>query len=422
MADKSIGELIAAQSVTPTDLFVLEQNGTAKKLTGQTLENWLVSFADGHGGIQSIEKLSTNILADTYRITLSDTTTFDFVVNNGRGITGISKTSTSGLVDTYTISYNDGTTSQFTITNGAKGDKGDNAYIWIKYASQEPTESSHSMGDIPDDWIGIYFGNASTAPTNWQQYQWFEIKGEKGDTGNPATILSRSVTYQVGDSGTVVPSGPWLDDVPSVPQGKYLWTRTVVQFNTGDPITWYSVSYSGINGTGAVSTVAGVSPDETGNVSLTAENVGARPNTWTPTAAEVGAIPNTSGSVTRAKLAQDALYSPIRMVQSDSNVASSDVGATIRTGGSASAITVTLTQAVSHAMPVGTEIAFLPWVAATMKIAFNGVKVGIQDQTQAYSSPTFTLKHKGMVAIKKILSDNNGDYWLLSGLTEEVTT
>lgn len=128
------------------------------------------------------------------------------------------------------------------------------------------------------------------------------------------------------------------------------------------------------------------------------------------------------GSVTRAKLAKDALYSPIRMVQSNSNVVSSDIGATIRTGGSASAITVTLTQAVSHAMPVGTEIAFLPWVAATMKIAFNGVKVGILEQTQAYTSPTFTLKHKGMVAIKKIISDNNGDYWLLSGLIEEVTT
>lgn len=128
------------------------------------------------------------------------------------------------------------------------------------------------------------------------------------------------------------------------------------------------------------------------------------------------------GAIARVKLAQDALYSPIRMVQSDSNVISSDVGATILTGGSASAITVTLTQAVSHAMPIGVEIAFLPWVAATMKIAFDGVKVGVLDQTQAYSSPTFTLKHKGMIAIKKILSDSNGDYWLLSGLTEEVTT
>lgn len=130
----------------------------------------------------------------------------------------------------------------------------------------------------------------------------------------------------------------------------------------------------------------------------------------------------TDGAITRVKLAQDALYSPIRMVQSDSNVSSSDVGATIRTGGSASAIKVTLTQAVSQAMPIGTEIAFLPWVAATMKIAFSGIKIGVLDQAQPYTSPTFTLKHKGMIAIKKILSDSSGDYWLLSGPTEGVTT
>lgn len=277
MADKSVGELIPAQSVTPTDLFVLEQNGTAKKLTGQILENWLVSFADGHGGIQSIAKLSTSVLADTYRITLADTTTFDFVVNNGRGITGISKTSTSGLADTYTISYNNGTTSTFTVTNGEKGDKGDNAYMWIKYASQEPTESSHSMGDIPDNWIGIYSGNASMAPTDWKQYKWFKHKGEKGDTGSPATLASKSVTYQIGSSGTIEPSDNWQSTVPEVPKGKYLWTRTVVQFNTGDPITWYSVAYAGINGTGAVSTVCGKSPDEIGNVDVTADNVGALP-------------------------------------------------------------------------------------------------------------------------------------------------
>ena len=33
MADKSIGELVSATSVGATDLFVLEQNNTAKKLT-----------------------------------------------------------------------------------------------------------------------------------------------------------------------------------------------------------------------------------------------------------------------------------------------------------------------------------------------------------------------------------------------------
>lgn len=275
MADKSIEQLNAAEKIYATDLFVLQQSGSAKKLTGQILLNWLTAAADGHGGIQSIKKLSTSGLVDTYRITLADTTTFDFVVNNGRGITGISKTSTSGLVDTYTITYNNGTTSKFTVTNGEKGDKGDNAYIWIKYASQKPTESSHSMGDIPDDWIGIYSGKASTAPTDWKQYKWFQIKGEKGDTGSPATLVTKSVTYQVSDSGTIIPSGSWGSSVPVVSQGKYLWTKTEVRFNTGDPIVSYSVSRMGIDGTGSVSSVAGVSPDATGNVTLTADDVGA---------------------------------------------------------------------------------------------------------------------------------------------------
>ena len=275
MADKSIDQLNAAEKIYATDLFVLQQSGSAKKLTGQVLLNWLTAAADGHGGIQSIAKLSTSGLADTYRITLADTTTFDFVVNNGRGITGISKTGTSGLVDTYTISYNNGTTSKVTVTNGAKGDKGDNAYVWIKYASQKPTESSHSMGDIPDDWIGIYSGNASTAPTDWQQYKWFKHKGEKGDTGSPATLVTKSVTYQVSDSGTIIPSGSWGSSIPVVSQGKYLWTKTEIRFNTGDPIVSYSVARMGIDGSGAVSSVAGVSPDATGNVTLTAADVGA---------------------------------------------------------------------------------------------------------------------------------------------------
>ena len=273
MADKSVGELIAAQSVTPTDLFVLEQNGTAKKLTGQILENWLVSFADGHGGIQSIAKLSTSGLVDAYRITLADTTTFDFTVTNGKSITSIAKTGTSGLVDTYKISYNDGSSQTFTVTNGAKGDKGDNAYVWIKYASQEPTESSHSMGDIPDDWIGIYSGNASTAPTDWQQYTWYQIKGEKGDTGAAATVTGTTVEYMISDSGTIVPSGSWSTTIPTVPQGKYLWTRVTTTFNTGSPAVSYSVTRMGIDGTGSVRTVNDKSPDESGNVALTSADI-----------------------------------------------------------------------------------------------------------------------------------------------------
>lgn len=277
MADKSVGELIAATSVTPTDLFVLEQSGVAKKLTGQTLENWLLAMADGHGGIQSIAKASTSGLVDTYRITFADASTHDFTVTNGKGITKIAKTKTSGLVDTYTITYTDGSNGTFSVTNGAQGPKGDSQYVWIKYASEEPTSDNPSFGDLPDRWMGIYSGDSVTAPTNWSAYSWFEIKGAKGDTGEAASLVSTAVEYQVSDSGTIIPSGAWVTSVPVVAQGKYLWTRITNEFNSGLPVVSYSVSRMGLDGSGSVSSVANISPDPNGNVPLTAENIGALP-------------------------------------------------------------------------------------------------------------------------------------------------
>ena len=278
MADKAISELIAAEQIKAADLFVLEQDSAAKKLTGQILLNWLTAAADGHGGISSIVKQSTSGLTDTYRITMADTTTFDFTVKNGRGISTIAKVSVSGLVDTYRITYNDNTTSTFTITNGAKGDKGDNAYVWIRYAAQKPTAASHSFGVLPDNWMGVYSGNSATAPTDWTKYQWFEIKGEKGDIGNPALLTSQSVTYQASTSGNVIPSGNWQGSIPTVAQGAYLWTRVAMTFNSGNPIYAYSVSRMGLDGTGAVSKVCGKEPNSNGNVELEAENVGALPS------------------------------------------------------------------------------------------------------------------------------------------------
>ena len=96
---------------------------------------------------------------------------------------------------------------------------------------------------------------------------------DKGDPGTPATVEGQTVTYQVSTSGTTVPTGDWLAAVPAVAPGQYLWTKTDVTFNTGDTITWYSVSRMGIDGTGAVSTVCGVDPDSGGNVPLTGADI-----------------------------------------------------------------------------------------------------------------------------------------------------
>ncbi len=244
MADKSIEELNPASTINANDSFVLSQNGAAMRLTGQVLINWLTKMADGHGGISSIAKTGTSGVVDTYTITLADTTTFTF-----------------------------------TVTNGAKGDPGADANVWIKWASQKPTESSHTMGDIPDAWIGISAGHDDSAPTDWTKYVWYKYKGEKGDTGAAASVQSRSVGYQVSTSGTIIPDGDWSASVPVVPQGRYLWTRTTVQFNSGDPVVSYSVARFGMDGSGTVVSVCGSDPDSDGNVDLTAGDVGALPTT-----------------------------------------------------------------------------------------------------------------------------------------------
>lgn len=51
------------------------------------------------------------------------------------------------------------------------------------------------------------------------------------------------------------------------------------------------------DGAGTVTAVNNVAPDATGNVTLTAADVGARPDNWMPTAADVGALPSDGTAV-----------------------------------------------------------------------------------------------------------------------------
>ena len=256
MADKSISELVAVSSIQASDLFVCEQNGTAKKVTGQVLENWLTSFADGHGGIQSITYAApvSPSLTGTMTITMADTTTATVSVTNGKGISSItwseSGTSGDGQTHTGTINYNDGTSSTVTIKDGVKGDPGPSTYVWIKYSENEPTSSS-DMQDQPSNWMGIYVGTSSTAPSSYLDYTWSKIKGE---TGAQSTVTTFSVKYQQSANGSSAPTGEWSTDIPTVSQGNYLWTQTTIAFNNGTPIVLYSSAYQGVDGEGSPST------------------------------------------------------------------------------------------------------------------------------------------------------------------------
>lgn len=130
--DELIQEINTAITETNNlNITITKDNGiTTVTLTKKDGTTSIVTIKDGVDGvgIESISKISTSGLVDTYRITLTDDSYYDYQVVNGangtdgRGIASITKTGTSGLVDTYTITYTDGTTSTFEVTNGEDGE------------------------------------------------------------------------------------------------------------------------------------------------------------------------------------------------------------------------------------------------------------------------------------------------------------
>lgn len=104
MADKAISSLAEASSIGTGDKFVLEQNGQAKQLSGQTLIDALAAQLAGHGGIDNIALHSTSGKQKTYRITYTDGTYFDFVVTDGADTLTFTDTNTGPAeVDGYIV-------------------------------------------------------------------------------------------------------------------------------------------------------------------------------------------------------------------------------------------------------------------------------------------------------------------------------
>lgn len=158
---------------------------------------------------------------------------FSFAVakagNNGsNGSNGTSVTVSSSSV-TYQVG-NSGTTKPTGswVTDVPSVGKGQ--YLWTK------TVVNYSDGKYTEAYSVSYQG----------------INGQDGQNGTSVTVSSNSVTYQVGTSGTTKPTGSWVEDVPSVSNGQYLWTKTVVNYSDGKSTTSYSVSYKGTNGTNGI--------------------------------------------------------------------------------------------------------------------------------------------------------------------------
>ena len=89
-------------------------------------------------------------------------------------------------------------------------------------------------------------------------------KGEQGETGNG--VSSTVVNYGVSTSGTTQPAS-WGTSIPSVPNGQFLWTRTVMHYTNGTSTTSYSVAKMGETGAQGTMGIAYLQPTApTGNI------------------------------------------------------------------------------------------------------------------------------------------------------------
>lgn len=83
--------------------------------------------------------------------------------------------------------------------------------------------------------------------------------GNNGIAGKDGVgIRSTTITYAQGTSGTVAPTAGWASQVPNVPAGQFLWTKTVWSYTDNTNETGYSVSKIGEQGPQGVKGDTGV--------------------------------------------------------------------------------------------------------------------------------------------------------------------
>lgn len=153
--------------------------------------------------------------------------------------------------------------------NGAQG----KAFTYEDFTAEQLENLKGDPGDTPVKGVDYYtpeeIAQIKTEVTPVKGVDYFD-----GAPGADAVLILNEVTYQAGESGETLPTGTWQETIPAVPKGFYLWTRRILQWNTGDPVTDYSVAYQGLDGSGTVNTVCGKIPDDAGNVALVPADVG----------------------------------------------------------------------------------------------------------------------------------------------------
>lgn len=185
--------------------------------------------------------------------------------------------------------YSDGTSEQgFSVAKmgeqGPKGDRGNDGIPGKNGIGIRNTSVLYglSMAETvpPTSWYqnppalvkGQWFWTKTvwsyTDNTNETGYQKTYVARDGNDGNNGIAgkdgvgIRSTTITYAQGTSGTVAPTTGWTSQVPNVPAGQFLWTKTVWSYTDNTNETGYSVSKIGEQGPQGVKGDTGAKGDK----------------------------------------------------------------------------------------------------------------------------------------------------------------
>jgi phage minor structural protein len=156
---------------------------------------------------------------------------------------------------------------------GPKGDKGDrgndglpgkngvgikNATVTYGLSDNETSQPTSWTANPPALVKGKYLWTKTvwtytddTSETGYQK-TYVAKDGNNGNDGiagkDGVGIKKTTITYAQGTSGTVAPTSGWDSQVPNVPAGQFLWTKTVWTYTDNTNETGYSVSKIGEKG------------------------------------------------------------------------------------------------------------------------------------------------------------------------------
>ena len=179
---------------------------------------------------------------------------------------------------------------------GEKGDDGKTSYVHIAYSNSSDGGVDFSTTDPTNRaYTGYYTDFEMIDSTDPSKYEWQRTKGDSGKDGvagkDGVGLQSTTISYAKHTNASTPPATGWQAQVPTVPAGQYLWTKTVWTYTDASSETGYSVAKMGQDGAKGNDGIAG--KDGVGIKTTVIEYAVNTSGTVRPTSGWSTTIPNT---------------------------------------------------------------------------------------------------------------------------------